>query len=64
MKTVDDYMRAAFDALLRGDTAERDRLCRMAGQLMAAKERLDAGGPLVEGAPIIVKAKDENTSDA
>lgn len=28
--TVQDCMAAAFQAILRGDTAERDRLCAMA----------------------------------
>lgn len=28
--TVQDTLRAAFHALLQGDTAERDRLCKLA----------------------------------
>lgn len=28
--TVEDCLKAAFAALLRGDTAERDRLCELA----------------------------------
>ena len=30
-------MKAAFDALLRGDRAERDRLCARAEKLLAAE---------------------------
>lgn len=45
-------MRAAFAALLRGDTAERDRLCKMAEQLIRAQDRVAAGGPLIEGEAI------------
>lgn len=32
--TVHDYMAAAFQAILRGDTAERDRLCAMVERTM------------------------------
>lgn len=52
MMSVDDCMRAAFAALLRGDTDERDRLCRQAEGLMRAGERLRSGGPLIEGEAI------------
>lgn len=38
MKTVDDYMRAAWQALLDGDLARRDELCRQAERLMRAQE--------------------------
>lgn len=54
MKSADDYVRAAFQALLRGDTAERDRLCAMAEQLMRARDRLNADGSLIEGKAIKV----------
>jgi hypothetical protein len=49
MLTVEDCMRRAFQALLRGDTAERDRMCALAKNLMNAVDRLAAGGPLIEG---------------
>jgi ketosteroid isomerase-like protein len=49
MMTADDCVRAAFQALLRGDTAERDRLCALAEDLMRRRDRLNAGGPLIEG---------------
>jgi hypothetical protein len=52
MLTADDCLRAAWQALLRGDAAERDRLCALAENLIKAGDRLAAGGPLVEGAPI------------
>ena len=51
---VEDCMRAAFQALLRGDTAERDRLCKLAENLMRAGDRVRAGGPLIEGEAIRV----------
>lgn len=37
MKTVDDYVRAAWDALLKGDTARRDELCSQAERLLRAQ---------------------------
>lgn len=52
MMTADDCIRAAFQALLRGDTAERDRLCALAKNIMLARERLEAGGPIIEGQAI------------
>jgi hypothetical protein len=55
MMTADDCVRAAFQALLRGDTAERDRLCALAEDLMRRRDRLNAGGPLIEGEAIDIK---------
>jgi hypothetical protein len=55
VKTTQDYMRAAFAALLRGDTAERDRLCKMAEQLIRAQDRMAAGGPIIEGEAIEIR---------
>lgn len=56
MMTVDDCLRAAWRALLRGDTAERDRYCDLAKNVMAVQDRLGSGYPTVEavvpGAPI------------
>lgn len=40
MSTPEEYLRQAFAALLRGDTAERDRLCELALQAYAARDRL------------------------
>lgn len=34
MKTVDDYIREAWKALLAGDTKRRDELCRQAQRLL------------------------------
>lgn len=48
MMTVDDCMRAAWRALLRGNTAERDRMCALATNLTNARERLDRGYPSTE----------------
>lgn len=61
MKSAEDYMRGAFAALLRGDTDERDRLCRQAALLMAARDRLDAGRPLAEGAAIRLPDRSNET---
>lgn len=47
--TADECIKAAFDALLRGDTAERDRLCKMAEQLMRAGDRVRSGDKIIEG---------------
>jgi hypothetical protein len=52
MMTIEDCLRAAFAALLRGDTAERDRYCRLAENLTHARDRVRAGGPLVKGEAI------------
>lgn len=40
-QTSHDYLRAAFQALLRGDTAERDRLCREAESAIHRERRAD-----------------------
>lgn len=45
MMTVEDCLKKAFAALLRGDTAERDRYCDLAKNLMSVAERLEAGEP-------------------
>lgn len=38
--TVEDCMAAAFQALLRGDTAERDQLCAMAERAFKGNETI------------------------
>lgn len=40
--TSDDCLRAAFAALVRGDTRERDRLCARAEILIKAEQHADA----------------------
>lgn len=56
MMTVEACMKAAWAALLKGDTAGRDRYCDLAKNLMAAGDRKAAGYPAEEivcqGAPI------------
>ena len=42
MNTSTSTLQAAFAALLRGDTAERDRLCERASVLIVAEERASA----------------------
>lgn len=48
MMTVEDLTRAAFQALLRGDTAARDRYCAMAKALMEGRVE----NPMVPQKPI------------
>lgn len=55
MMTVEDLLRGAFAALLRGDLEERDRLVGLAQNLMNARERVKASGDakqIVVGEPI------------
>lgn len=56
MMTVNDCLKVAFQALLKGDTATRDRYCALAENLMACGDRKAAGYPAEEivqqGAPI------------
>lgn len=56
MMSSDDCLRAALAALLRGDTAERDRYCDLARNVMNVRKRLDKGFPatdaIVTTAPI------------
>ena len=48
MMTAEQCLKAAFAALLRGDTAERDRYCDLAKNVMAVGERIDKGYPATE----------------
>jgi hypothetical protein len=54
MMSPDDCLKAAWNALLRGDLAERDRMCDLAKNLMNAGERVRSGGPIIEGEAIRV----------
>lgn len=56
MMTSDDCVRAAWQALLRGDLAERDRLCKLGEELIRRGDRVRSGGPLVEGEAIRVRS--------
>lgn len=51
MMTVEQCLRAAFAALVKGDTAERDRYCRLAENLIKAGDRVKKHGPrsIVQG---------------
>lgn len=40
--TIQDCLAGAFQALLRGDTAERDQLCALAERAFAGRESLPA----------------------
>lgn len=44
MRTVESLLRDAFQALLRGDYAERDRLCGLAENLINARDRVERSG--------------------
>ena len=46
--TIDDCMRAAWQALLRGDYAERDRFVAIARTLINARARFDSDGSLID----------------
>jgi hypothetical protein len=52
--TIQDGLRAAFSALLRGDTAERDRICNQLEQTFASKDSLPADTPLARPAKTTV----------
>jgi hypothetical protein len=54
MKTANELLREAFDALLRGDTAERDRCCALAVNALNFAERVRKGEEGMVGEPIIV----------
>lgn len=47
--TVQDCMAGAFQALLRGDTAERDKLCAMAERAFKTNEEVPADTPVPLG---------------
>jgi len=55
--TPDELIREAFAALLRGDLAERDRLCALATNAINARERVAKGEPLMLGDPIVLPKK-------
>ena len=48
-------MRDAWAALLRGDTAARDRYCELAKNLLHTQENLRDGKPPVDGERIVVE---------
>jgi hypothetical protein len=52
MRTADDCLKAAFAALLDGDTATRDRHLRDAEAILKLSERVRRGEPVVAGPPI------------
>lgn len=59
MMTADECLRLAWAALLRGDTAARDRYCKLAENIIRAGERVRASGnvnDVVAGEPITVQA--------
>lgn len=44
MMTPEDCLRKAFAALVRGDTAERDRWCDLASNVINARDRVVKSG--------------------
>lgn len=48
-------MSAAFQALLRGDLAERDRLCALAENAISMANRVQNGGPVALGEAIEIE---------
>jgi len=55
--TPNELIREAFAALLRGDLAERDRLCALAMNAINARERIAKCEPLMLGDPIVLPKK-------
>jgi hypothetical protein len=53
--TVEDCLKGAFQALLRGDTADRDRLCAMAEKAMRGKPCVPGNTPVAGGEAIDVE---------
>lgn len=47
--TVQDCMAGAFQALLRGDTAERDRLCALTERALAGRDSVPADTSVLVG---------------
>lgn len=47
--TVEDCLRGAFQALLRGDTTERDKLCAMAERAFKTNDPLPGNTPVPLG---------------
>lgn len=45
--TVQDCLTGAFQALLRGDTAERDRLCALAERAFVGKDTISVDTPVL-----------------
>ena len=56
MMTAEACLKAAFQAILRGDYVERDRYCALAKNIMNVQDRLNRGYPpteaVVPGVPI------------
>jgi len=62
MMTIEDCMRAAFQALLRGDLAERDRMCDLARNIINARDRIQKTGDasdIIQGTPIQLPTQTE-----
>jgi len=57
----EELIKKAFQALLDGDLAERDRLCALAQHVLKQRVRFLEGGELMPGEPILVNIKGEAT---
>lgn len=64
MQTTQEHLKAAFEALLRGDTDERDRQCKLAEEALerepadrAEKTFYGAGLPLIHAAQKILRRR-------
>lgn len=64
MKTVDDYIKEAWQALLRGDTARRDELVKQAERLMqiqrAAATFAWQKNPICAPVPVVICLPDRS----
>ena len=63
MRTVEDCLKDAWQALLKGDTDERDRQCKIAKHILNQQIRVKEGGPLEPGEPIILGQATSRAAD-
>jgi len=54
MKTAEDLLKDAWEALMRGDLKERDRLCDLATHIINQRIRVKEGGPLSASKDILL----------
>ena len=55
MISENELLRRAWEALLKGDTKERDRLLDLLEHKQRMRVRMLEGGPMLPGDPIILK---------
>lgn len=60
MRTPEDCLKAAWAALLEGDTGERDRQCALAEHMLEQQRRILAGGEKAMSASPIIQLIEQN----